>query len=50
MAPRLHHTESLYGVSFRLELPIWYKIQPEVDAGAMVTVTENSIRIKKIPI
>ena len=29
---------------------IWSKIQPEVDAGAMVTVTENSIRVKKIPI
>ena len=29
---------------------IWSKIQPEVDAGAMVTVTEKSIRIKSLPI
>ena len=29
---------------------IWPKIQPEVDAGAMVTVTEKSIRIKSLPI
>jgi predicted nuclease of predicted toxin-antitoxin system len=29
---------------------IWPKIQPEVDAGAMVAVTEKSIRIKSLPI
>jgi hypothetical protein len=29
---------------------IWPKIQPEVDAGAMVTVTEKSVRIKSLPI
>ena len=29
---------------------IWPVIQDEIEAGAMVTITEKSIRVKKIPI
>ena len=29
---------------------IWPKIKTEIDAGAMVTVTEKSIRIKSLPV
>jgi predicted nuclease of predicted toxin-antitoxin system len=29
---------------------IWPKVQPDIDAGAMVTVTEKVIRMKSIPI